>query len=110
MKWLALLEALVGSGAVFSYLFSASCSLTLSLSVTVVLISESSDRFLAVALYQGTPRVDTQMLLARAAKKVRLELIYTHVPECVCLCAWSCVCLCVYVLTCVFMLACECMF
>jgi peptidylprolyl isomerase domain and WD repeat-containing protein 1 len=32
--------------------------------------AESNERFLAVALYQGTPKVDTQMLLARQAKKV----------------------------------------
>jgi peptidylprolyl isomerase domain and WD repeat-containing protein 1 len=32
--------------------------------------AEAAERFLAVALYQGTPRVDTQMLLARQAKKV----------------------------------------
>ena len=36
--------------------------------------AEANERFLAVALYQGTPKVDTQMLLARQANKVLIHL------------------------------------
>ena len=35
--------------------------------VATVGSGETGERFLAVALYQGTPKVDTQLLLARSA-------------------------------------------
>lgn len=50
--------------------------------------AESAERFLTVALYQGTPKVDTQMLLARAASKkggskskTTEEILSSQVPD-----------------------------
>lgn len=67
--------------------------------VSTVGSAESGERFLAVALYQGTPKVDTQLLLARSAgsgkSQTSEELSNSVKPDPTLFCTRSIICSCV---------------